>query len=180
MITYDVPRSMIAVDGVWFPAAGLICPPHDDDDDDSPRQRLLGTAGWRPSVLTPTSRGQFADVYVPLENGALAAIHGWAPDGGKVSLDLQVESQVCALSEYMEDPLWLPTQMRVAGRRITPEGPGSRPGSRLGAWWGCDEDWLAEMVQRLATMEVVQPVCRPRAQLLPLSEVAACYGEVAA
>jgi hypothetical protein len=173
VITFHVDTSTVVIDNVSFPACGLLCP-QPGDRYEAPRDRLLGDSRW-----TRFGRQHLCHFYVPMENGALAAICGAHPTRRGVPLyDVELAHLMCKRSDDVpEDWLWMPTDMALAGDVIRPyRALPHRPRPRA-IWYEAEEDWVAEHIQRLAVKRVDPPFPDdgPHATPLPLSVVAALH-----
>lgn len=150
--------SCVEVGGRMFPACRAICP-QGPDQADTEESRTLGGL-YRAGQM---------QCYVPLENGVLASLDLDRMVDGRLRLTLWLYSRTCALTPA-PDLLWLPASLRLVGRdQLVKSHPGGRRRCGVGFWLDCEEWWVAEQLDRLATCEVEQ-LAGPECTLVPLAK----------
>jgi hypothetical protein len=167
----DFAASRVIIAGRSFPGCGLICPqPEDRLETDA--ERLLGNDWYRGG-----KDHQFhLLVFVPMENGALAAVGGAYPTrAGDPTYDLMLFHPSCERSDDQPDWMWMPVDMELAhgSGTLRPHRFVRRRLAGIAIWTQADEDWLAEFIPRLAHRRVDPPFPPgPPARLIRLDEMA--------
>lgn len=159
-ITYDLDASTVTIADVQFPACLVICPNDEHNPEPDPVDRMLGGV----SRFQPRKEILDVDVFVPLENGFLVHLNYYPHDSTTSGprLFCSLDAQTCQHWErIVDDCMWLPWTLQIAGRTVV-EG--------FQDWRDCETEWLAWHIQRLSTLEYVEPE-GPRVQMLPIGQL---------
>lgn len=149
MITVDVQRSTVVIDGRHFPAVIV-------------RDPLVSWWWSGPYPEGEPSNCLHKDgftVSIPAENGALIEV-SQDDDGITLSTVLPVWGPVLENPDDLEL-----VRLRAEGRRLVI----SEPSHRCSIWTECEEEWVAEQIDRLSVMQCDPLPAGRRAGLFPLS-----------
>jgi hypothetical protein len=184
VITLHIDTSTVVIGNKAFPACAVIPPAPDYEPDLSRWNRILGDPWTRWTPRADTSLGRqlrgtaHLMVYVPMENGALCTVSG---DNRQPGYTVQLHHHTCVRSDDPSDPgrwLWMPADMMLTPSGITVMDRRHwrhRDGTII--WVNADEDWIAELIPRLAAKRVDPPYPPgPEAERVPLR---ALYAEFA-
>lgn len=185
MIRLDVDTSTCVIAGKAFPACALIPPAPPCEPGMTRWDRILGDpwTKWNPTINSSWANElrtmRHLLVYVPMENGVLCTISGNDREG---HYTVQLHHHTCVRSDEPNDDvghwLWMPADMMLTRQGITVmDRYHWRSRGATIIWYGAAEDWVAELIPRLATKPVDPPFPPgPEVERVP---VRALYAEFA-